>query len=215
MILYSPLNSEVLTEPFLLKPKSCFIMSPLGDNASPVIIKIRGTLDKKLQDVGINSIDATKRVTGGDFLDKIWKQILSVPFGVAIIDEKISQTTLGNIFYELGLFDILGKYSVVIKTKECEMPSDFKRSEYLSFDDSFENNFNKFLDTIFEQEDHYVLMAETFAESKPILAIDYLRRAFLISGDQQCQKMASKIFEANKCNIDEHHRIFIDRFIKT
>jgi len=214
MILYSPLNSEVLTDPFRFEPKSCFVMAPLGKNTSKNIEDMRKSLSKKLEERGIKEIDALDSITGGDYLDKIWKQILASPFGIALIEKDIPLQTFGNIFYELGIFDTLGKYSVVIKTKDLEIPSDFKRTEYISFDKNFSQNIDKFIDTVFEQAEHYFLMAETFQNTKPLLAIDYLRRSYLITGDSDCLQFTKKIFEENKEKIDEHHQMFIRRFIK-
>ena len=59
------------------------------------------------------------------------------------------------------------------------MPSDFVRTEYVGFD----ANFAAYLNTLREQAEHYELIADQL-ERNPVLAIDYLKRAFLITGDE-------------------------------
>lgn len=81
-------------------------------------------------------------------MDKIWKQILAVSVGIAILTEEMKPNTIGNIYYELGLLDALGKETVVIKTSDFRIPSDFLRTEYISYHSNFERRINQFFDNI-------------------------------------------------------------------
>jgi len=105
-------------------------MTKIGKPIPNEVKNIRTTLSKYLKKETINEIDADSYITGKDFLIKIWDNIISVPLGIAVITEELSQRTLENIFYEIGLFQALGKETLIIKTKETSVPSDFVRTEY-------------------------------------------------------------------------------------
>ncbi len=189
-------------------------MTQLGGTVSTELLEIRKALDEIFAARGITGIDANSITTGRDFLDKIWKQILAVPMGIAILTREMQPSTIGNIYYELGLLDALGKETVVIKTSDFKIPSDFLRTEYISFHTNFERHINQFFDNIFERELHYSLMSDLM-KADPVLSIDYLRRAFLISGDSNYISRASEIFDENMGSIDKQSRFFIENFLNT
>ena len=137
-------------------------------------------------------IDANSRVTGRDFLLKIWKLIASTPLSVGILHEDMPIQTQANIFYELGVAQALGKETVIVKSANSVVPSDFVRSDYVTFDKSFEKNFMKYLEGLSEQASHYEIVSEQL-DRNPILAIDYLRRAYLITGNKAYRKKAQKL----------------------
>lgn len=68
------------------------------------------------------------------------------------------------------------------------------RSEYITFDRNFEQNFTKFLRGLREQAEHYEIVAEQL-DRNPILAIDYLRRSYLITGNNDLRKRAKEILK--------------------
>ncbi|NQV13381.1 MAG: hypothetical protein HQ530_03700 [Parcubacteria group bacterium] len=185
-------------------------MTQLGGNTSATLKKIRGKIKTQLIKRDIEVIDANSRITGGDILTKIWRQILEVPIGVAIITSDMSTSTIANIFYEIGLLDSLGKESIVVKGNSCKIPSDFIRTEYVLHDKDFSKNFNKFLDTTFEQAEYYEQMSELL-DADPVLSIDYLRRAYLITGDKNLIKKAKKIYKQNE--FDNQPRFTIQNFL--
>jgi hypothetical protein len=55
------------------------------------------------------------------------------------------------------------------------------RTEYLPYDDDFENSLAKYFDFIAGLEYHFDVMADQL-EQDPLLAIDYLRRLYLCHG---------------------------------
>lgn len=168
-------------------------MTQLGNPIPPKITAIRQRLRKILADNGINDIDAASVVTGRDFMLKIWQILISVPLGVAIIDETMSSNTLCNIFYEIGLMHTLGKETIVIKTKNAKVPSDFVRTEYISFDKDFDKNVKKYFQTTYwKLPDFYETIADQL-DRNPLLAIDYLRRSYLITGKRTLQRKAKKL----------------------
>lgn len=211
MIFYNH-DREVITDLISYIPKSCFIMTQLGlplpKNASEIRDAIKIELDKRNYEI----LDANSKVTGKDFLNKIWRIILSVPIGVAILTEEMKASTVSNIFYEIGVLNALGKETIVIKSADFIIPSDFIRTEYIESDKDFSMRFNKFLDTVFELADHYEIMAESLI-SNPNLAIDYYRRAYLITGDKEYFERVKEIRDNNK--FDTQSLNFIQGFLST
>jgi hypothetical protein len=196
MILYKPTDGDVQTTKIEYRPKTCFIITQLGEPFSPQLIEIRNKIKNILNKNNINEIDASSVITGKDFLLKIWQLIISVPLGIAIIDETMSPKTLENIFYEIGMMHALGKEIVVVKTEQANVPSDFVRTEYITYNSSFISSFNKFFDTFWKVPKYYETIAEQL-EKNPLLSIDYLRRAYLITGDDKLRRKVKKIFREN------------------
>lgn len=184
MIFYDLIEGDAYSKKINYKPKTCFIMTQLGSPIPNSVVSIRKRVRKCLGVKDIKTIDANYDVTGKDFLNKIWEVILSVPIGVAIITEDMAPSTLTNIFYELGLMQALGKGTLIIKTKESSVPSDFVRTEYIDYPRGFTNRFEKFRDGLFARAEHYYVVADQL-EQNPVLAIDYLKRAYLITSEQK------------------------------
>ena len=210
MIFYRPTNREVHTDTINYKPRTCFVMTQLGERLPEQLVKIRYELSKHLKAFSIAEIDASSFVTGGDFMIKIWEIILSVPFGIAIVSEGMKESTLSNIFYEIGLLNSLGKESIIIKSEGYKIPSDFVRTEYIEFNSQFSKKIDKFLNNIFELADHYDLMSELL-EKNPVLSIDYLRRAYLITNNPEFKEKAKIIYKEN--TFDRQSSFFVKNFI--
>tara|TARA_B100000315_G_C14513943_1_gene558324 strand:- start:210 stop:854 length:645 start_codon:yes stop_codon:yes gene_type:complete len=193
MILYNPTDGIAQQIKVTYRPQTCFIMTQLGQPIPLQVTEIRRKLTKILNRNNLKEIDAVSVVTGRDFMLKIWRLLVSVPIGIAIIDKTMSSNTLCNIFYEVGLMHSLGKETVVIKTSEAKVPSDFVRTEYIKFDVDFENNLNKYFQTTYwDLPDYYETIADQL-DRNPLLAIDYLRRSYLISGNNKLKKKAKRI----------------------
>jgi len=186
-------------------------MTQLGGDISPELKTIRKTIKRELKKRKINEIDALMNVTGKDFLLKIWRQILSVPMGIAILTDGMKKNTIANIFYEIGLLDSLGKEMIVVKSKNFTIPSDFIRTEYITHNKEFKNNFKKYIDNIFERADYYEVMAD-LVEANPVLSIDYLRRSYLITGNKALIAKAKDIYENN--TFDDQSKFMISNFLK-
>lgn len=139
-------------------------------------------------------IDAGTRVSGRDFLIKIWKMIASSPVAVGVIHELIPATTQANIFYELGVAQALGKETLIIKGPKAKVPSDFIRTEYITYNSDFARNFSKYLADLEDQAEHYEIVADQL-DRNPILAIDYLKRAYLITGENRLKKKAKSVIQ--------------------
>lgn len=211
MIFYNH-DREVISDFISYEPRACFLMTQLGQPIPDKVVEIRKALSIELKKRGIKEVDANSYIKGKDYLGKIWKQIMSVPMGMAIVSNEMKISTLSNVFYEIGVLNALGKDSIVIKTNDFKIPSDFIRTEYINFNEQFSENINKFFDQFFEMADHYDTMAESL-ENNPLLSIDYYRRAFLITGEEDYFRKAEKIFQNNEFDSQTKH--FIKNFLTT
>ncbi len=110
--------------------------------------------------------------------------------------------------------DALGKETIIIKSKDYKIPSDFKRTEYINYDSDFHVSFEKFFNNLKEREEHYWLVGDLI-NADPVLAIDYIKRAFLLNPNQKYIKEANRIFENNFNKIDDQSKIHIKGFLKT
>lgn len=214
MIVYHPFEGDISSAPVKYSPKSCFVMTQLGDNLCPHIVRIRKVVSRLLKKYNLTEIDADSTTTGGDYMTKIWKQSFSSPIGIAIISEGLPARTIGNIFYELGLMDSYGKETLVIKTPKCEIPSDLKRTEYINAENRYSRKIESFLKNIKERANYYELVAEQMEFGDPVQAIDYMRRAFLITGEKRIKSNADKLFKSRKKEIDRQSQFFINDFLR-
>lgn len=192
MIIYSPLDGLPISYSIRSQPKHCFLMTRLGNPVPPMVADIRIAVEECCAGFDYQVIDAQTRVTGRDFLLKILHLIASAPLSVGILHEDIPQATQANIFYEIGIAQALGKETIIIKSPNAEIPSDFVRTEYIPFDESFRAKFNGYLETVHEAADYYELLADQL-ERNPVLALDYLKRAFLIKGDNRLKEKADTV----------------------
>ena len=192
MINYNLIDGEVYSKKIKYRPKTCFIMTKLGDPIPKKICNMRRTVEKYLKDHKFEIIDASSEVTGRDFLFKISELILSVPLGIALISEELNLTTIANIFYEIGLLQALGKETLIIKTEESNVPSDLVRTEHIEYDRKFKNKINKYIKTYIELAGHYELLGCELIKN-PITSIDYLKRSHLMTGKSNARNKINKI----------------------
>jgi len=185
-------------------------MTKLGHPIPEEVNRIRSWLDRLLNGRNISIIDANDVTTGKDFLLKIWHILLGVPLGIAIITNDMSHQTFANIFYEIGLMQAYGKETLVIKTEDTEVPSDFVRTEYIEFKDDFEDKLENYLESFFNWASHCEFMSEV-VENNPLLAIDYLKRAWLISGEDIYKQKAKEIY--NEAGIEERAKNSVEMLL--
>jgi hypothetical protein len=194
MILYRPTDGDVQNMPITIRPRTCFLMTKLGNPISGELSEMRKSVTKILREFTYECIDANSMTTGKDFLLKIWNLAMGVPVGIAIIDETIKPQTMANIFYEMGWMQAHGKETIVIKSKGVKVPSDFVRTEYIEFNESFDERFRAYFENLEEQAKYFALAAKQL-DNNPLLSIDYYRRAFLITGSDEYKEKTLKILE--------------------
>lgn len=211
MIFYNH-DREVITDFISYLPRTCFIMTQLGEPLPSKLKQIRVDLCSELKKRKIVELDANSSIKGKDFLSKIWRQVLGVPMGIAIVTEEMKTSTISNIFYEVGVLNALGKETIVIKSKEFGIPSDFIRTEYIEYDGNFTEKINKFLNEIDELADHYDLMGDSL-EANPVLTIDYFKRAYLINGNPVYFKKVKDLLDNEK--FDSQTKFGIKNFLAT
>lgn len=192
MILYRPTDGDVQTTPSSVRPRSCFIMTQLGGAVPQSVLDIRSRVESLMASAGFTCFDADSVTQGKDFLLKIWELAVSAPVGIAIIDGEMPSQTLSNIFYEFGWMQALGKETLVVKTPGTRIPSDFVRTEYIAYDAHFERHFRSFIAYLKERASYFLLVADQL-ERNPLLAIDYYRRAYMLTGDRSLADRAAQI----------------------
>jgi hypothetical protein len=195
MIYYQPTTGDPHTAGIPPRPRHCFLMTQLGGAIHPELQAMRDLVERVLGSHRFTVIDADSQTTGRDFLMKIWGLVLGVPMGVALIHESMTPRTLSNIFYELGLMHAYGKETLVLKSPSAEIPSDFVRTEYIAMDARAEGRLDQFMDDVEARPDYYGTMADQL-ESNPLLSIDYLRRAYLVCGEESYRERAREYFES-------------------
>jgi hypothetical protein len=196
VIIYNPLDGHPLTNSIPSKPRHCFLITRLGNPIPDDVIKMREAITEICEKYGYTIIDASSEVTGRDFLLKIWKQIAATPLSIGICHEDTPIQTQTNIYYELGVAQALGKETVIIKSELVNVSSDFVRTEYIEFNHNVKPKLSKYLESLDEQAVYYELAADQL-ERNPVLAIDYLKRAFLITGDERLRtKVQDLVSEA-------------------
>lgn len=194
MICYSPLDGDPRLVPLRYRPRTCFLMTQLGAPVPPVVGEIRTALKEVLREQSFTLIDADSAVTGRDFLLKIWELIIAVPVGIAVVHEEMRPTTIANIFYEMGLMQAYGKETLVVKTPGTAIPSDFVRTEYVEYGDDFKPRMRRFFASLRERATYYATAAEQ-VDRNPLLAIDFLRRAYLLTSESGLRGRAREVFD--------------------
>lgn len=195
MIYYQPTTGDPHTAGITCRPRHCFLMTQLGGSIHPELQAMRDLVETVLARHRFTVIDADSQTTGRDFLMKIWGLVLGVPMGVALIHESMTPRTLSNIFYELGLMHAYGKETLVLKSAAAVIPSDFVRTEYIATDARAEGRLDQFMDDVEARPEYYGTMADQL-ESNPLLSIDYLRRAYLVCGEEGYRERAREYFES-------------------
>lgn len=194
MIFYRPTDGDVESTPVTWRPRTCFLMAAMGKSVPANVLSAKRRVSTALRRARFDVIDAASATTGKDYLLKIWKLAVSCPIGIAIIHDGIRPETMANVYYELGWMHAYGKETVVIKIGDVKLPSDLVRTEYINMDAHFTQSLRGFLDSLRERAKYYKTLSG-LVEANPLLAIDYLRRAYLLTGSNAHKRRATQIFE--------------------
>lgn len=102
---------------------------------------------------------------------------------------------MANIYYELGLMQAYGRETIVVRIGQVRLPSDLARTEHIASGRGFPGRFKQFLESLAARHDYYLTLAGN-VEKNPLLAIDYLRRAFLLSNENALRGRARDILDS-------------------
>ncbi len=171
-------------------------MSAMGGPLPAEVNNTKRRVKSILRTGNFRTVDAASATTGKDYLLKIWALAISCPVGIAIVHKGIRPETMANIYYELGWMQAYGRETVVIKIGNVKLPSDLIRTEYISMDSHFTRNLEAFITSLNERADYYETMADQLV-ANPLLAIDYLRRAYLLTGVKALRYRAKRIFASS------------------
>ncbi len=212
MIFYRPTDGDVHSAPVKWRARTCFLMAAMGKPISAEVRDTKKRVTEILRRAKFKIIDAASVTTGKDFLLKIWGLAVACPVGIAIVHEGISSETMANIFYELGWMHAYGRETVVIKIGNVKLPSDLVRTEYIEMDTRLTRNLGDFLKSLQERARYYQTLADLL-EANPLLAIDYLRRSYLLTGDVALKQRAKQIFD--KSGLAGRARDSVERLMVT
>jgi hypothetical protein len=212
MIFYRPTDGDVESTPVNWRPRTCFLMAAMGSSVPDEVLIANRKVASALRRARFSIVDAASATTGKDYLLKIWKLAVSCPIGVAIVHEGIRPETMANIYYELGWMQAYGRETVVIKIGDVKLPSDLVRTEYINIDARFTQSFGDFLASLRERAEYYETLADLL-EANPLLAIDYLRRAYLLTGTARLRRRARQIFADS--DLDERANDSVERLMIT
>jgi hypothetical protein len=197
MIYYRPTDGDVYNAKIPWRTRTCFVMADMGGGLPRDAERAAAAVRARLELSRFRRVDASSRTTGRDYLIKIWLFAASCPVGIAIVHHAMRAETMANIYYELGLMQAYGQETLVIKVGEIKLPSDFVRTEYVSFDKNFPSQLRQFFRSLNERSVFYAGVGRAVSNN-PLLAIDYFRRAYLLTGKKALKKEAQDVFTSMK-----------------
>lgn len=162
-----------------------------------------------LAELGHYPIDAVSETRTRDYLEKIINIIRGVGFGVAIFSQYTYGPTLANIFFEIGICNLLGKQVILVKDQESNTPSDLVRTEWISYRKGHEDELREsFWSAAGKIEDFALSFYEMLGDSAVEAAhpdyetaFERYRQAYLITGKKEVfdklQQLPQLIREAN------------------
>ncbi len=158
------------------------------------------TVEDVLKKRGFQTKDADASTGGKDFLERILELIRATGFTVAIFSDKTRPTALANIMLELGFAAMCGKPLLIVKSAKAKAPSDFSRTDWISYDGTDESGFrsklNQGLDAIeslIEYEETLLSVALTAQSMDCAVAFERANKGFLLSGQAKFITAAKSI----------------------
>ena len=196
-LIFSPLTEDALEGPYQPLPKGVFLMLQLGEGVS----KLESEMDKAVNSVLVrkkfNPIRATSERGQKDYLVKIIQMIRGCGFGTAVFSEYTPAPTLANIFFEIALCNLLGKPVIIVKSEDAKSPSDFVRTEWVSYVSNkkgqLRRDYSESVSSVLELARYYETLGNLAMDAEEIdleLAFERYRQSFLIDG---CSTVRNKI----------------------
>ena len=200
-LIFSPLTEDVLEGPFKPLPKSVFLMLQIGKGVSKLEEDMEKSICATLKQKRFNPIKATTVRGHKDYLEKIIQAIRGCGFATAIFSEYTPAPTLANIFFEVALCNLLGKPVIIVKTNESKAPSDFVRTEWVTYTDGkdaqLKKDFSDSVSAIAELANYYEKLGDIAMEAEDIdleLAYERYKQSLLITNKASARKKINAIF---------------------
>jgi hypothetical protein len=194
-LFFSPIDEQELDSPYQPRPRTAFLMMQLNERADEREKLMAVETKAMLRKAGFYSVTASDVTCTGDFLSKIIDLIRSCGFAIAIFSDKTPAKTLANIFFEVGIATVLGKPIQLLLTGENPAPSDFIRSEWISYTPGKEKEFRttvaKGLERIAAMADYYDKLGQVALEAQNAdleLAFERFKQAILIGDHAGARK---------------------------
>ena len=149
---------------------------------------------------GIQTKDADASTGGKDFLERILGLIRSTGFTIAIFSNKTRATAMANIALELGFAAMCGKPLIIVKSAKAKAPSDFTRTDWITYNPAQEPQFRakleqalEFVDSLVEYESTLLNVALGARSPDCAIAFERANKGFLLSGEQRFIDSANSI----------------------
>jgi len=128
-------------------------------------------------------------------LVKIIQLIRGCGFGTAVFSEYTPASTLANIFFEVALCNLLGKPVIIVKSEEAKCPSDFVRTEWVTYSgkkkQQLRNDYTDSVSSVLKLAKYYETLGDLAIEAEDVhleLAFERYRQSFLIDGRAKVKK---------------------------
>ena len=194
-LLFSPVDQEELADAFEPRPRHAFLMMQLDGNPTVADSTMAAEVRAALARANFEVVTAGDVRRTGDYLHKIINLIRGYGFSVAVFSDRTPPKTLANIFFEVGLAGMLGKPVQLVLNGENPAPSDFVRSEWISYQRGEEPALRAALDESLEQMNalagYYREIGEVALEAERPdleLAFERFKQGVLIGNDAQSRE---------------------------
>jgi hypothetical protein len=178
-----------------------------GTKVSEVEIRMDRVVSESLESLGHPVTKATSLRGTKDYLEKIIQMIRGCGLGIAIFSEFTPAPTLANIFFEVGLCSVLGKPVIIVKSDESKAPSDFVRTEWVTYQGGNTRKLKKDLrsaiESVVKLAQYYEDLGDLAMEAEDVdieLAFERYKQSVLIAGSKSAQQKIENILEQLRGN---------------
>lgn len=225
-LLFSPVDQEELAEAFEPRPRHAFLMMQLDGNPTVADSTMAEEVRAALERANFEVVTAGDVRRTGDYLHKIINLIRGCGFSIAVFSDRTPPKTLANIFFEVGLAGMLGKPVQLVLNGENPAPSDFVRSEWISYKRGEEPALRADLDESLEQmkalAGFYRDIGEVALEAERPdleLAFERFKQGVLIGNDPQSREgvisVQNRLVEARNVEGRDDMATHRDRLFKS
>jgi hypothetical protein len=166
----------------------------LGGTISTAEVEMARVARNFLRARRVSSVTALDVPGTGDYLNKIVDLIRGCGFAFAIYSDATPARSLANIFFEVGVALLIGKPVQLLVAGSAPTPSDFIRTEWISYDPArraeFSTQLKGSLVRIIEGAEYYhTLGSIALLAERPDLeeAFERLKQAILISNSRKAR----------------------------